>query len=174
MFPWFTQGQDHAQTIANATLISRLCATAKDKKRITAKEKGLDGNPKYAMRCFLLSLGFIGAEYKDARKTLLARLDGNSAWKGEVPTDWQLRHRRQTGNTSAAAETGGALHMENNFEAIKKQILAVRDTGKTNMFDISAVQRIAFDMGFYELVSFIEGNRNAYAEFILMGSEPLV
>ena len=33
-------------------------------------------------------------------------------------------------------------------ETIKKQILAVRDTGLTNMFDINAVQRIAYEMGF--------------------------
>ena len=35
---------------------------------------------------------------------------------------------------------------------IKEQILAVRDTGLTNMFDTSAVQVIANEMGFYELV----------------------
>ena len=68
--------------------------------------------------------------------------------------------------------------MENNnndkgFAAIREQILAVRDTGKTNMFDTHTVQRIAFDMGLYELVSYIEYNRNAYAEFILTGNEPL-
>ena len=36
---------------------------------------------------------------------------------------------------------------------IKEQILAVRDTGLTNMFDVIAVQRIAFDMNMYELVT---------------------
>ncbi|GHU57337.1 hypothetical protein AGMMS49975_22730 [Clostridia bacterium] len=54
-------------------------------------------------------------------------------------------------------------------ETIKEQILAVRDTGETNMFDTNAVQRIAFDMEFYELVSFIEDDRKAYARFILTG-----
>ena len=39
---------------------------------------------------------------------------------------------------------------------IKEQILAVRDTGLTNMFDTSAVQVIANEMGFYELVIFLE------------------
>ena len=57
-------------------------ATIMEKKRITAREKDIDGNPKYAMRCFLLSLGFIGDEYKAARKVLLSRLEGNSSWKG--------------------------------------------------------------------------------------------
>lgn len=54
---------------------------------------------------------------------------------------------------------------------VKEQILAVRDTGLTNMFDIPAVQRIAFEMNFLELVCFIEENRTAYVNFILRGEE---
>jgi hypothetical protein len=38
-------------------------------------------NPKYSMRCWLLSLGFIGDEYKQARKILLQNLHGNCAYK---------------------------------------------------------------------------------------------
>ena len=41
-------------------------------------------------------------------------------------------------------------------ETVKEQILAVRETGLTNMFDLNAVQRIAYDMDFFELVTFIE------------------
>lgn len=81
-FPWFKGTIDAEHTEAYATLISLLCKTAIEKKRITAREKDIDGNPKYAMRCFLLSLGFIGDEYKAARKILLSRLEGNSSWKG--------------------------------------------------------------------------------------------
>ena len=54
---------------------------------------------------------------------------------------------------------------------VKEQILAVRDTGLTNMFDLNAVQRIAFEMDFYELVNFIEDNKAAYVRFILTGEE---
>ena len=54
---------------------------------------------------------------------------------------------------------------------IKEQMLAIRDTGLTNMFDVVAVQRIANDMGFYELVLFLEENRKEYAHFILTGEE---
>ena len=81
-FPWFKGTIDAEHTEAYTTLISLLCKTAIEKKRITAREKDIDGNPKYAMRCFLLSLGFIGDEYKAARKVLLSRLEGNSSWKG--------------------------------------------------------------------------------------------
>lgn len=54
-------------------------------------------------------------------------------------------------------------------DTIKQQILAVRDTARTNMFDVNMVQRIANDMGFYELVIYLEDHRREYAHFILTG-----
>ena len=54
-------------------------------------------------------------------------------------------------------------------EKIKEQILAVRDTGLTNMFDVNTVQCIANDMGFFELVVYLEDNRCEYTHFILTG-----
>lgn len=54
-------------------------------------------------------------------------------------------------------------------DKVKKQILAVRNTGLTNMFDLRAVQRIAYEMDFYELVTFIEEEKAAYVRFILTG-----
>ena len=54
-------------------------------------------------------------------------------------------------------------------EKVKEQILAVRDTGRTNMFDTIMVQRIADEMGFYELVLFIEDCKSEYVHFILTG-----
>jgi len=54
-------------------------------------------------------------------------------------------------------------------EKIKEQILAVRDTGRTNMLDSNVVQVIANEMHFFELVIFIEENREAYGKFILTG-----
>ena len=54
-------------------------------------------------------------------------------------------------------------------EKIKEQILAIRDTGLTNMFDTNTVQRLAYERNFYELVVFIEENRKEYVHFILYG-----
>lgn len=54
-------------------------------------------------------------------------------------------------------------------DKIKEQILTIRETGLTNMFDIRAVQRIAYEMDFYELVDFLETDRKAYVDFILHG-----
>lgn len=86
-FPWFKGAIGAEHTEAYATLVSLLCKTAIEKKRVTAREKDIDGNPKYAMRCFLLSLGFIGDEYKAARKILLSGLEGNSSWKNDKKTE---------------------------------------------------------------------------------------
>ena len=54
---------------------------------------------------------------------------------------------------------------------IKQQILAIRDTGLTNMFDIQMVQRIANEMNYFELVIFLEEEKNKYVKFILSGEE---
>ena len=56
-------------------------------------------------------------------------------------------------------------------DKVRKQILAIRDTGLTNMFDVLAVQRLANDMGFHTLVVYLEENRKEYAHFILTGNE---
>lgn len=90
-FPWFGGNLDADTVKAYTTLIEKLCTAAKEKKRVTAKEHGVD-NPKYAMRCWLLSLGFIGAEYKAARKILLRNLDGNGSYKSGVKKNAEVRN----------------------------------------------------------------------------------
>lgn len=57
-------------------------------------------------------------------------------------------------------------------EKIREQVLAVRDTGITNMFDSPMVQRIAFDNGYYELVNFIEEHKKEYGHLTLTGEFP--
>lgn len=79
-FPWFAQ-IDAQNAPAYTHFISALCEMAKTQKRIAAKEKEVE-NEKYAFRCFLLRLGFIGGEYKNERKILLRNLTGSSAFKG--------------------------------------------------------------------------------------------
>lgn len=52
---------------------------------------------------------------------------------------------------------------------VKEQILAIRDTGLTNMFDLPMVQRLAYERDFYELVCWLEDHKKEYAHFILTG-----
>ena len=79
-FPWFSGEATGEEVKAYTHLITALCDMARNQKRITAREKDTD-NDKYAFRCFLLRLGFIGAEYKEERKILLRNLAGNGAFK---------------------------------------------------------------------------------------------
>jgi len=80
-FPWFTFKPDNgAEVKAYTHFVTALCEMAKTQHRVNAVENPVD-NEKYAFRCFLLRLGFIGAEYKAERKLLLSRLTGNSAFK---------------------------------------------------------------------------------------------
>ncbi len=79
-FPWFSGSLSAEEVNAYARFIGALCAMAKKQKRITATERPVD-NEKYAFRCFLLRMGFIGPEYKEERKVLLSRLTGSAAFK---------------------------------------------------------------------------------------------
>ena len=82
-FPWFRYSSQESmtdETNAYMLFLSKLVAYAKEAKRVTVKDKAV-ANPRYAFRCFLLRLGFIGQEYKAARKILMRNLTGNSSWK---------------------------------------------------------------------------------------------
>lgn len=78
-FPWLEEVQPD-ETMTYTRFISALCEMTMKQKRISAKQKEVD-NEKYAFRCFLLRLGFIGEEYKTDRKILLKNLSGSSAFK---------------------------------------------------------------------------------------------
>ena len=78
-FPWFSDcSADESKAYTH--FVSALCDLAANAKRVTAKERETN-NDKYAFRCFLLRLGFIGSEYKTERKILLRNLTGSSAFK---------------------------------------------------------------------------------------------
>ncbi len=84
-FPWFMNHGIDGEVLAYQQLVSLLGLTAKEQKRISPVEKPQD-NLKYAMRLFLVRLGFIGNEYKQSRKILLRNLSGNSSWRsGHAP-----------------------------------------------------------------------------------------
>lgn len=56
-------------------------------------------------------------------------------------------------------------------EIVKKQILAIRDSGRTNMFDVNMVQFLANEYDYYELVVYLEEHRKEYVRFILTGEQ---
>lgn len=78
-FAWFENlTPEEANTYSK--FIAALCKMSLEQKRISSKAKEYE-NEKYAFRCFLLRLGFIGDEYKADRKLLLRNLSGSSAFK---------------------------------------------------------------------------------------------
>ena len=81
-FPWFHISGSPEEVTAYTQLITALVEMAKNSKRITAKERTVE-NEKYAFRCFLIRLGFIGDAYKVARRVLMKNLDGNSAFRNK-------------------------------------------------------------------------------------------
>lgn len=108
-FPWLSGEATAEEVKAYTHLVTALCDMARNQKRITAKEKITD-NDKYAFRCFLLRLGFIGTEFKDERKILLRNLSGNSAFKsGTKHTAEDLQPEPPNAAAAVAVEGDPAL-----------------------------------------------------------------
>ena len=79
-FPWFKETTNPEEVKTYIHFVTALCEMAKKLTRVNKSEKEIE-NEKYAFRCFLLRLGFIGAEYKTERKILLKNFTGSAAFK---------------------------------------------------------------------------------------------
>ena len=78
-FPWWDRQPEPEETQSYMAFLAALCKMAKEAKRVTVKETEVESE-KYAFRCFLLRLGFIGNDYKPQRKILMRRLSGSAAF----------------------------------------------------------------------------------------------
>ena len=114
-FQWFTLHGIDGESDAYNRLVTAMCKMAKEQKRVVAKECATD-NEKFAMRLFLIRLGFIGDEYKTARRILLRNLTGNSSWRSghrperaePVPAEGVEPALADTAAETSADEKGGA------------------------------------------------------------------
>ena len=61
---------------------------------------------------------------------------------------------------------------DNHKNIIIQQILSIRDSGVTNMFDVNTVKNVADILGYNELVNFINKNKSTYSKFIFTGKLP--
>lgn len=110
-FPWWDTMPEQDEVPAYLDFITALSRMAREAKRVTAREKDVE-NEKYAFRCFLIRLGFVGNDYKAQRKILLRNLSGSSAFsskeKAEAFSQVQ-KARRDAARAEAAAgtDTGG-------------------------------------------------------------------
>lgn len=85
-FPWFSGNLDADTVQAYTQFIESLCKMSVNQKRVQAREKPVE-NEKYAFRCYLLRLGFIGDEFKQTRKILLKNFEGSSAFRTQEAAD---------------------------------------------------------------------------------------
>ena len=94
-FPWFPVISSNEDVDAYARFIHGLCELSKKQQRVILREKDVDtqSSEKFAFRCFLLRLGFIGKDYKTARKILLSKLSGSGSFKTEEAKE---RHQAKT------------------------------------------------------------------------------
>lgn len=81
-FPWWDEMPEIGEATAYAAFLAAVGKMAQEAKRVTAKETPVE-NEKYAFRCFLLRLGFIGDAHKAERKVLLSKLSGSSAFASQ-------------------------------------------------------------------------------------------
>ena len=85
-FPWWDRMPEPEETQAYMSLIAALSKMAKEATRVTATETEVESE-KYAFRCFLLRLGFIGSDSKAHRKVLMKRLSGTAAFPNKEKAD---------------------------------------------------------------------------------------
>jgi len=107
-FPWAPPGAQSDEIMAYAQLVSKLCDLAKSQQRVLATEQPVE-NEKYAFRCFLLRLGFIGEEYASARKILLRNLEGNGSHKSGEGKPRPPKAPPAPASASTAAAVASAL-----------------------------------------------------------------
>jgi len=94
-FPWFPE-PDADAFFTYARLIDSLCEMARSAKRVTATDHPVESE-RYAMRCFLIRLGFTGPECKKMRNLLLRNLSGSSAFRTQADAEafnQKLKERR--------------------------------------------------------------------------------
>ena len=107
-FPWWNCMPEPAEIQAYLSLITALCAMAKEAKRVTAKEAEVESE-KYAFRCFLLRLGFVGSECKAQRKLLMRRLSGSSAFRNKEEADKFSANQKAKRDAAKATGTNGEV-----------------------------------------------------------------
>ena len=121
----------------------------------------------------------IRAQYPAGTRVRLLSMDDPQA--PPIGTEGTVLGVDDAGHIMMSWDSGGSLNLVygvDRFQTVptmtdkvREQILAVKATGRTNMFDTNAVQVIADEMHFYELVVFIEEHKDKYARFILTGEQ---
>ena len=119
----------------------------------------------------------IRKDYPVGLRIELVRMDDVQA--PSIGTKGTVKGVDDIGSIMVAWDNGGSLNIVYGEDECRKvssiptevinQILKIRDTGLTNMFDTNMVQYLADENGFYELVSFLVDHKKEYVHFIMTG-----
>ncbi len=102
-FPWWDTLPEPEEAQAYTRFLAALCGMAKEAKRVLAKETEVESE-KYAFRCFLLRLGFIGNDSKSERKILLRNLSGHSAFRNKAEEEKFRANQKAKRDAAKAAQ----------------------------------------------------------------------
>ena len=117
-------------------------------------------------------------EYPEGTRVILERMDDPQA--PPVGTMGTVLRVDDAGNLIMRWDNGSGLNVAYGEDRVARmamtekafrQLMEIRDSGITNMFDLDMVQRLAYEKGYYELVTYIEENKKAYIHFIMTGRE---
>jgi len=130
--------------------------------RIISKERLQNLREKYPVGCRveLLRMDDIQAPMIGTKGTVIGVDD-----IGSIMVSWD------TGSSLSVVFGEDLCRRVEDDSKIKEQILAIRDSGETNMFDVRKVQEIALREGYDELLIYLADNVGAYSRFILTGKE---
>ena len=106
-FPWWDTLPEPKDTQAYTAFITALCNMAKNAKRVLAKQTEVESE-KYAFRCFLLRLGYVGNDSKAGRKILLRNLSGHSAFRNKAEAEKFRANQKAKRDAVKAANTATA------------------------------------------------------------------
>lgn len=105
IFDGFGQAQDADHVQAFTNLAAAMNSMAITQKRVQAKDVD-DSNEKYAMRVWLVRIGFGGADHKTDRRILLEHLTGHTAFRNdEEKAKWTERQKAKREAAKASAQT---------------------------------------------------------------------
>ena len=117
-------------------------------------------------------------EYPVGTRVILESMNDPQA--PPIGTMGTVRGVDDTGSLLMCWDNGSSLNAVYGEDRVKKmlmtekifqQLLEIRNSGETNMFDTAMVQRLAFDKGLFELVCYIEDHKKEYVHFIMYGRE---
>jgi hypothetical protein len=78
--------------------------------------------------------------------------------------------RWETGSTLSLVPGVDSFHTETDgMEDVRRDILQIRETGRTNMFDLPQVKAIAREMKCTALLALLKKNQRKYIHFIFTG-----